>query len=234
MQLKYSFLLLIILVFISGCSNSTTQIPVSPNPTTFSYPTSLPPLTVAKVPLVANLQKFSRDGWEIHKIPDSQLNISLPKGWTIQTRNRTYDGMTYHNILVAMSPNFDILINARSYNASNGRDAIKKELDQGYIDNDFYQGLVDNLKSTNPQYSSVSKIVTDPVYYRMSGYPARKIEWEEDGAPVVEYIIIPNEYSIIITKMQDFTVTQSSKNPSDYVDDQRLMEAVESIKSVTN
>jgi hypothetical protein len=230
MKLENVLILIVLLIcgiINSGCTNSKIENSSSPTiPPTAIIQTSHPTKEITIVPVIPDLQKHSIDGWELRNIPDSKMSIYIPKGWTIQTRNRTYDGKTYDNILVVLSPDFDILINAYSHNLADKQYLLQKELAQGYIDDEMYQSLI---SSANPQSTTVSEIITDPIYYSISGFPARKIEWKQDGSPMKAYIIIPDNNSIVITKLEDTTST----NPSYYMENERHKEAEESIKSVT-
>ena len=212
----------VIAAFIFGMAGSvptsakTTEISQMPQPI---YTTG-----ITNTPSIVAMSRPSIPGWNKYTIPQTRMGIYFSKDWTTSTKVMSYGGKDY-TVLFSYSPDFTTAVGAFSMDVSGifgGPSLLQKSLDQGYIDSDTYQGVVTGLTSSSSS-SPVFNVIQDPTYYTISGYPARKIEYDQENGHFIDYIVIPDKNTFIFEFMT--TTNQVTSNDN--------FEADESLKSIS-
>src|SRR5208283_3899622 len=139
---------------------------ISPAPAT----TTAPSIQVIPQP---NIQ-----GWNEHTIPGTHMGIYSPQNWITTSQVVSIGGKEY-TVARFASPDLTTDVSAFSMDENSipgGPAASEKEINQGFIDSDTYQGFMTGISSTNT--TPLTNIIQDPNYYSISGHTARKIEFD--------------------------------------------------------
>lgn len=189
----------VIAAFVFGMAGSSTA------PVQTTEISQLPVPVYSSATLAPSVQALPRpivQGWNRYTIPQTRVGIYMPKDWTTTSKAMSFGGKEY-TILISYSPDATTAVGAFSMDVTGiigGQASLEKILNQGYIDSDMYQGLITGLTSGSTS-SPVINVIQDPHYYSISGYPARKVEYDQENAHFVDYVIVVDKNTMVLELM---------------------------------
>jgi hypothetical protein len=202
---------LVIFVSISGCLSSEAQAPT----TTISYNVVVPTVqTVQTIPTLPpppiapsiKIDSVGQSSWSKYTNYDDHFSIYKPSDWKTteltvselsgfisqNDANKIDKSITMNKIVYIYSPSLTGFIMIYGVDFSGSLYSIFNDPEKTQISNEFYDGVVEGLKSGGTSYSKDGKdqwgivsVEKDSNYYVINENPARHmvLHWQFNGQP---------------------------------------------------